>query len=175
MTYLWKFWKTSWTNCNFNHSTDTDIPIPIYRYRLEEYSNRYRYTQNPPYLYRTDTDISVWYRYRVHTDFDTDIWYRYYIKKPGMKPGYRYRYPPYLYQTDNNIPHISHIELIPIPGSYRFLSYRYRYRVSVSYRVSVELYLWYMLKIRPCPFKSLIQNFSLQERPKLTASSFRSF
>ena len=46
-----------------------------------------------------------------------------------MKPGYRYRYPPYLYRTDTDIPHISHIE--PIPGSYRFFSYRYRYRVSV--------------------------------------------
>ena len=37
-----------------------------------------------------------------------------------MKPGYRYRYPPYLYRTDTDIPHISHIEPIPIPGSYRY-------------------------------------------------------
>ena len=33
------------------------------------------------------------------------------------------------YRTDTDIPHISHIE--PIPGSYRFFSYRYQYRVSV--------------------------------------------
>ena len=48
-----------------------------------------------------------------------------------MKPGYRYRYPPYIYRTDTDIPHISHIEPIPIPGSYRFFSYRYQYWVSV--------------------------------------------
>ena len=33
--------------------------------------------------------------------------------------------------TDTDIPHIPHTEPIPIPGSYRFFSYRYRYRVSL--------------------------------------------
>ena len=44
----------------------------------------------------------------------------------------RYRYtqnPPY--RTDTDIPNIPHTEPIPIPGSYRFFSYRYQYRVSV--------------------------------------------
>ena len=64
-----------------------------------------------------------------------------------MKPGYRYQYPPYLYRTDTDIPHISHTdtdtdithishtESIPIPGT----DTRYWYLYEKNWYESVSV------------------------------------
>ena len=151
--YQWCFYILFFPNYEIPHRVP---PIPKYRYWLWEYSNRYRYPQNPPY--RTDTDIFVWYRYicmipiyLYDTDiqiYDTDI--QIYDTDITLKN---------LYETDIPIP-ISTISISSIPNRYRYppyppywtdtdtgfipiFSYRNRYRVSVpgtvSYRVAVKL------------------------------------
>ena len=86
--------------------TDTDIlnryrvifkPIPIF--------------PKPPIpLPIPGTNISVWYRYRVHTDIHTDI---------TLKNWYDTGLPIPICPTDTDIPNIPNTEPIPILGSYR--------------------------------------------------------
>ena len=104
-----------WPPKSVSWSTYTRVwLIPIYRYWLGEYSNRYRYPQNPPY--RTDTDTG--FIPILIQIYDTDI---------TLKNRY---------ETDIPIP-ISPISISSIPNRYRYPPYppyRYRFLDFVSYR-----------------------------------------